>query len=134
MYWYYFQTARGVRVWWKQYITVLQIVQFVIDLAVVYFATYTYYAHKLAGRWLPNCGTCQGEPYAAFFGCAILTSYLFLFVGFYLTAYQQKPPKDALTRGARRYSKGEAPGMIDSRGKASDVICSARNKLVELVD
>lgn len=32
MYWYYFQAARGVKVWWKKWITKLQIMQFVLDL------------------------------------------------------------------------------------------------------
>src|SRR3978361_30211 len=37
MYWYYFQSARGIRIWWEKYITVMQIVQFVIDLGKFYF-------------------------------------------------------------------------------------------------
>ncbi|KAK3679906.1 Fatty acyl-CoA elongase/Polyunsaturated fatty acid specific elongation enzyme [Recurvomyces mirabilis] len=91
MYWYYFQSARGIKIWWKKYITMLQIIQFVIDLGFIYFASYTYFSASYFS-WLPTAGICAGEEFAAFAGMAIITSYLFLFIGFYISTYK-KPIK-----------------------------------------
>ena len=88
MYWYYFQAARGVKIWWKQYITRLQILQFIIDLGFVYFASYTYFTSTYF-QWMPNKGKCAGEEFAAFAGMGILSSYLLLFISFYLATYRK---------------------------------------------
>ena len=92
MYWYYFQAARGVRIWWKRYITIMQIIQFVVDLGFVYFASYTYFTSTYF-QWMPNSGSCAGEEFAAFAGMGILSSYLLLFISFYLATYKKAPPK-----------------------------------------
>lgn len=89
MYYYYYLSARGLKVWWKQWVTVIQIVQFIIDLGIVYFATYSHYAYKHFKR-LPCMGDCFGSEEAALFGCLILSSYLFLFIGFYTNTYTKK--------------------------------------------
>lgn len=88
MYWYYFQSARGVQVWWKQWITRLQIAQFVIDLGFVYFAAYTYFTSTYMPA-MPNYGQCAGEEFAAIAGCGILSSYLVLFISFYFATYKR---------------------------------------------
>ena len=88
MYSYYGLAAAGIRVPWKKQITIFQIVQFVIDLFVVYFASWTYFTSTYY-PWLPNMGSCAGEEFAAVAGCIILSSYLALFILFYLATYKK---------------------------------------------
>ncbi|KAG0183398.1 hypothetical protein DFQ29_005774 [Apophysomyces sp. BC1021] len=89
MYYYYFRAASGVRLWWKKYLTSMQISQFVIDLVAIYACGYSYFAYSY-GNFLPNFGTCSGTETSAIFGCALLTSYLFLFINFYRLTYNAK--------------------------------------------
>ncbi|KZT30578.1 GNS1/SUR4 membrane protein [Neolentinus lepideus HHB14362 ss-1] len=99
MYYYYYATAGGAKIWWKKYLTTMQILQFVIDLFAVYFGTYSYYAANYFHK-LPHLGTCAGTEGAAVFGCALLTSYLGLFINFYIQTYNKKPVhKKAVANG-----------------------------------
>ncbi|KZT02707.1 GNS1/SUR4 membrane protein [Laetiporus sulphureus 93-53] len=92
MYYYYYATAGGAKIWWKKHLTTMQIAQFIIDLFAVYFGTYSYYAANYFSPLLPTMGSCAGTESAAVFGCAILSSYLVLFIQFYINTYK-KPAK-----------------------------------------
>ena len=59
----------------------------------MYFATYNYLVSTYLQN-LPHVGNCAGEPFAAMTGCAILSSYLFLFLSFYATTYKKSSKKD----------------------------------------
>jgi len=90
MYYYYYATAGGAKIWWKKYITTMQITQFVIDIVIVYFATYSHFAYL---RGFPTIGDCSGGVPAALYGCSLLTFYLILFIDFYRRTYNAKPKR-----------------------------------------
>lgn len=93
MYAYYALTTMGVRVPWKKMVTVSQIVQFVIDLFIVYYAAWNYWTFSKWQKPTWSHGTCAGSEAAALSGMGVLSSYLVLFIIFYNNTY--KKTKDA---------------------------------------
>ena len=92
MYWYYFLAARGIRVWWKEWVTRFQIIQFIFDIGFIYFACYQKVVHNFA-PFLPHCGDCVGSAPATLSGFFIISSYLVLFISFYINVYKRKGTK-----------------------------------------
>lgn len=122
MYYYYARTSVSSKpIWWKKYLTTMQIVQFVIDLLVINFCMYV----RTMSDWspyikeqygidvpLPTWGvfgsgfqpepeldlkqpaTCHGTYSAAFMGIVLINSYLLLFIEFFFKTYK-KPKSDA---------------------------------------
>ena len=100
----------------------MQIVQFIVDLHLVYFGSksnafdvashrsntlvFPAYSYFASTYWphLPNLGNCHGTESAAVFGCALLSSYLLLFIKFYIETYK-KP-----ARGKKSITNGYANG------------------------
>lgn len=83
MYWYFAMTTLKIDVWWKKYLTRMQIIQFIIDVIVCLYCLAVYELHQLN----LSSKTCNGKRSAAIFGVALLASYLFLFVDFYKKSY-----------------------------------------------
>ncbi|KAI5863001.1 GNS1/SUR4 membrane protein [Durotheca rogersii] len=123
MYWYYFQSARGVKVWWKEWITRMQIGQFILDLGFVYFATWDYVA-SVHAPWLPHVGRCAGKPVAAICGCLILSSYLVLFVMFYIATYRKAASR---VTNKKSHEKVAVSSMKQSAAKVADSCTGAEH-------
>lgn len=67
---------------------------------------YNYYTYNYFPN-LPNFGTCAGTETAAVFGCLLLSSYLVLFINFYIQTYK-KPVK-----GKKPIENGKANGTTN---------------------
>lgn len=90
MYYYYAMSALKIRVWWKKYLTKIQISQFVIDVTVIGYAYATFIRAGL------DENVCYGTTTGALVGLGILFSYLLLFIRFYVQTYTK--PRSKLTK------------------------------------
>ena len=100
MYWYYFLAARGIRVWWKEWVTRFQIIQFLVDLSFIYFAVYIKVMYDYNPKYTANL-TCSGTRLATLSGCSIISSYLVLFIAFYIEVYRKKSKKSKVVQRVR---------------------------------
>lgn len=83
----------------------------------VYFASYTYFVSTYRPQW-PNAGRCAGEEFAAFSGMGVLTSYLVLFISFYIATYHNKAPKSlakSTRKTLRRMSQAPVPDLVHNQ-------------------
>jgi fatty acid elongase 3 len=85
MYYYYAMSAMGYKIWWKKYLTVMQIIQFVADLTVQTAGMVL----VLRYQDLPN-QTCSGPVSSWWFGQFVLGSFLLLFIRFFGKTYEKK--------------------------------------------
>lgn len=91
MYAFYALHTLGYQVWWKRYLTMLQIVQFVIGVCA---AVPIYVVSQLAKIGiLPTSLQCHGDTVSQTFGLFIILSYLALFLQFYEKRYDHTKSK-----------------------------------------
>lgn len=89
MYYYYALASIKIQPWWKRYLTQLQIVQFVVDIAAcVYASSHEPVVSGLGlGALLSGRASCNGTLEGAVVGVGIIFSYLVLFLVFYANTY-----------------------------------------------
>ena len=73
---------------------------------------------------MPNAGHCDGEEFAAFAGMGILSSYLLLFISFYIATYKKDGKRPTGRKAARSLSSAEIP----------DVAAITQGKILPIMD
>jgi len=80
MYYYYGMSSLGYDIWWKKYITIIQIIQFILDLLSGIIGFIYFY----------NGYQCSGDIRVWIFGQCVIASFLILFIAFYKENYRAK--------------------------------------------
>jgi len=90
MYYYYLVSSMGYSPWWKKYLTMMQIVQFMIGTALSYVYFYYYFVDfTVDGTLSPSFKQgCTGDTWAVLSMFSVNTSFLLLFVRWYFENYR----------------------------------------------
>ncbi|PWN45086.1 GNS1/SUR4 membrane protein [Ceraceosorus guamensis] len=123
MYAYYAMATLRIPCPFKRYITTMQIVQFVIDLAAIYTASANHF-NGYFNLGIPGLSDCASSPQAASSGLVILTSYLFLFIRFYQKTYKSKSKAERASSG----SSGEKQPLL-AKAVTSAQVAATRTAL-----
>ncbi len=78
------------------------------------YLAYSYYAASYFPS-LPVLGSCAGTETSAVFGCALLTSYLLLFIQFYIRTYKKV--------GKKPVANGKANGVANGYVMHDEASC-----------
>jgi len=89
MYCYYTLHALGFDIWWKKYLTMLQIVQFVVALSGCILALTSRFLARTARVLVLEEYGCGGTYEGAYIGVGIIASYLYLFIVLYKAKYKK---------------------------------------------
>jgi len=96
MYYYYLAVSFNSDLWWKKYLTTMQIVQFCVDIvACIPF----FYNELVLGI------DCSGTSQILGFSNAVLVSFLILFINFFMHAYK---PKEKTKENTKENTKVKA--------------------------
>jgi len=85
MYYFYACQSLGINIWWKKYLTTLQILQFIFDeFGNASWAYYVVFEKK----------NCSGTWFGFWFGMGVIFSFLVLFINFFKKTYSGKGKGD----------------------------------------
>lgn len=82
MYYYFFMHTLGYEMWWKKYLTQLQIIQFFFGMMCTWAP---FFAVKVFRTW-----ECSGEVWAVAFGQLVGLTFMVLFTSFYFRTYKPR--------------------------------------------